>query len=352
MYEPGSYVPLARLDANGEQTEQGGLGTTDDAELETAEAERTAKTIAASQGASSAGGLKGSQSQPAANDAEAQYWAALETTAQQRAKATGTYGSESSQNPKLCDVYYFHTDQVGMPEELTNAQGQLVWQARYKTWGSTIAEEWEVKTLTGNAVHRLNEGDSPKGADEQQQNLRFQGQYLDRETGLHYNTFRYYDADIGRFISPDPIGLEGGINLGSYSPNPIGWIDPWGWCAKKLGKNMEAANVARPANATPHHIAGDTSAASLPGRDILAKHGIDADDAVNGVFLPNRNNVDPSVPGILHNGRHPDTYINAVNKRLATADARGGKQAVLQELGAIRQTLSNALRDAKWSDIL
>ena len=46
--------------------------------------------------------------------------------------------------------------------------------------------------------------------DERQQNLRFQGQYLDRETGLHYNTFRYYDADIGRFICRDPIGLLGG----------------------------------------------------------------------------------------------------------------------------------------------
>ena len=87
VYEPGSYVPLARLDANGEQTEQGGLGTTDDAELETAEAERTTKTIAASAGKSSAGGLKGSQSRPAANDVEAQYWAARETAAQRHAKA-------------------------------------------------------------------------------------------------------------------------------------------------------------------------------------------------------------------------------------------------------------------------
>ena len=60
-----------------------------------------------------------------------------------------------------------------------------------------------------------------------------QGQYLDRETGLHYNTFRYYDPDIGRFICPDPIGLAGGLNLSSYAPNPISWIDPWGWCIRK-----------------------------------------------------------------------------------------------------------------------
>ena len=120
-----------------------------------------------------------------------------------------------------------------MPQELTNAQGQVIWQASYKTWGSTVAEEWEVKTLAGNPVHKLDEGDSPAKAD-QQQNLRFQGQYLDRDTGLHYNTFRYYDPDIGRFICPDPIGLAGGINLGSYSPNPLMWIDPWGWKCEKF----------------------------------------------------------------------------------------------------------------------
>ncbi|WP_260434957.1 RHS repeat-associated core domain-containing protein [Burkholderia sp. Bp8992] len=58
--------------------------------------------------------------------------------------------------------------------------------------------------------------------------MRFQGQYLDRETGLHYNTFRFDDPDIGRFINPDPIGLLGGMNLYRYAPNPIQWIDPWG----------------------------------------------------------------------------------------------------------------------------
>ncbi len=45
---------------------------------------------------------------------------------------------------------------------------------------------------------------------------------------LHFNTFRFYDPQISRFIMPDPIGLLGGINLYQYAPNPLGWIDPWG----------------------------------------------------------------------------------------------------------------------------
>ena len=231
VYEPGSYVPLARLDAQGQATEQGGLGTTQDAELG-----NTPEIIAASADPISARSQKHHQPQPpAANDPlEAQYWEALNAHSG-TAQKTGT-------EAKLCDVYYFHADQVGMPQELTNAQGQLVWQANYKTWGSTVSEEWEVKSLTGQQVHSLDQGDIPKAEEEKQQNLRFQGQYLDRETGLHYNTFRYYDADIGRFICPDPIGLGGGNNLGSYSPNPLSWIDPGGW-QNRNSKNAKGHNV-------------------------------------------------------------------------------------------------------------
>jgi RHS repeat-associated protein len=72
--------------------------------------------------------------------------------------------------------------------------------------------------------------------------FRFQGQYLDRETGLHYNTFRFYDPDVGRFTTPDPIGLLGGLNLYQYAPNPVGWVDPWGW--KPCFRDANAQNHA------------------------------------------------------------------------------------------------------------
>ena len=106
-------------------------------------------------------------------------------------------------------IYYFHTDLNGMPEELTDEAGEIVWECSYQLWSKPIQE----------IAHT-----------EIQQNLRYQGQYLDRETGLHYNTFRYYDPDTGRFTMPDPIGLRGGLNLYAYVPNPLKYIDPLGLC--------------------------------------------------------------------------------------------------------------------------
>ncbi len=111
-------------------------------------------------------------------------------------------------------VYYFHTDQIGTPLEMTDIDGQIVWQATYKAWGS-------LEALTVNEV---------------EQNLRFQGQYFDEETGLHYNTFRYYDPEVGRFITQDPIGLKGGFNLYGYAPNPLSWLDPLGLTVDPITK--------------------------------------------------------------------------------------------------------------------
>jgi RHS repeat-associated protein len=70
---------------------------------------------------------------------------------------------------------------------------------------------------------------------EVEQNLRYQGQYFDAESGLHYNTFRYYDPKIGRFTTQDPIGIDGGDNLYAYAPNSNRWIDPLGWVHESTG---------------------------------------------------------------------------------------------------------------------
>jgi RHS repeat-associated protein len=87
------------------------------------------------------------------------------------------------------------------------------------------------------------------------QPLRFQGQYYDSETGLHYNRFRYYDPDTGRFVSQNPIGLQGGNNLYQYAANPSGWIDPLGLQAKSSCQ-CTFVNLASPKR-TNHILHGD-----------------------------------------------------------------------------------------------
>lgn len=60
-------------------------------------------------------------------------------------------------------------------------------------------------------------------------NLRFPGQYYDEFTGLHYNLNRYYNPELGRYMEPDPIGLEGGLNPYVYADNnPLSNVDPSG----------------------------------------------------------------------------------------------------------------------------
>ena len=58
--------------------------------------------------------------------------------------------------------------------------------------------------------------------------FRLQNQYYDSETGLHYNFFRYYKPDAGRFVNQEPIGLMGGENLYWFAPNGQDWLDPLG----------------------------------------------------------------------------------------------------------------------------
>jgi RHS repeat-associated protein len=58
--------------------------------------------------------------------------------------------------------------------------------------------------------------------------FRYQGQYFDVETGLCYNGFRYYDSEIGSYISKDPVELYGGLHAYGYVCNSSTWLDIFG----------------------------------------------------------------------------------------------------------------------------
>ncbi|RQV11324.1 sugar-binding protein, partial [Burkholderia cenocepacia] len=189
-------------------------------------------------------------------------------------------------------VFYYHCDQIGTPQLLTDDDGDVVWEASYKAWG----EAREVIARASKAA-----GIVAKNS------LRFQGQQVDAETGLHYNRHRYYDPAFGRFTSADPIGLTGGSNGYEYSANPVDSIDPRGLTADRLGRNLARAGRPLQPGQTPHHIVQENCRKSLPNshvqksREILERSDIDIDSASNGARLWGTGNAQVQVPG--HPGR-------------------------------------------------
>ena len=99
---------------------------------------------------------------------------------------------------------------------MTDKEGNIVWSGNYSGWGKLTQEE------------RLKS--------DVYQPIRLQNQHYDEETGLHYNFFRYYDPEIGRFTQQDPIGLEGGSNFYQFSTNIQNMMDPWGLNAVSMTK--------------------------------------------------------------------------------------------------------------------
>ena len=138
--------------------------------------------------------------------------AKLETHFEAIEQQTGTGQSRhTGYQPLTAELYYFQTDHLGTPLEVADSDGNLVWVGQYRAWGQ---------------LERAKDGNGERASTDNP--LRFQGQYHDEETGLHYNRFRYHDPAVGRFTTQDPIGLMGGENLYQYAPNPTGWVDPLG----------------------------------------------------------------------------------------------------------------------------
>jgi RHS repeat-associated protein len=121
-------------------------------------------------------------------------------------------------------LHFYHVDYQGRPREVTNESGQIVWEGQYQAYGRLTSSRGSLRQPFG-----------------------FPGQYLDEESGLYYSLFRFYDPDNGRFITPDPLGLTGGLNLYNYVDDPIHTIDPLGlaiWPTKPVpygGSSMQSA---------------------------------------------------------------------------------------------------------------
>lgn len=110
-------------------------------------------------------------------------------------------------------IVYIHTDHLNTPRLIVNQSNTPVWRwDNVHAFGANLPDE------------------DPDGNNQLfEYNPRFPGQYFDKETSLHYNYFRYYEPETGRYISPDPIGLAGGVNVYGYvEQNPLSLSDPFG----------------------------------------------------------------------------------------------------------------------------
>lgn len=184
VYEPGSFVPLLRVER------------LSDAPPPPAQAPTTAQ--------------------------EAQAWTQMTELLQRQGIAL----PKALQDKALATrVSFFHTDHLGTPLKLTDTQGKTLWQAQNDDWGAVRNES---------------------GATDQP--IRFQGQWVDEESGFFYNRNRYYDSQLGRYINQDPIGISGGINYYDYANrNSISNIDPlglaWDSLAPKAGRTTDENEI-------------------------------------------------------------------------------------------------------------
>ncbi|MEM6992685.1 MAG: RHS repeat-associated core domain-containing protein, partial [Myxococcota bacterium] len=109
--------------------------------------------------------------------------------------------------PESGRSYAVFCDQVGLPQHIQDAEGRVVW------WADATSPYGEVFVRPGAEL---------------EYNLRWPGHYYDDDLGLHYNRFRDYDPRLGRYLSSDPIGCAGGINVYAYAANPLVAVDVLG----------------------------------------------------------------------------------------------------------------------------
>jgi RHS repeat-associated protein len=168
------------------------------------------------------------------------YWAGDDLLAEERAGQLVEYATWGFVTSALWEdgrLRHVINSAQGVPQELVDDAGNLVWQGTFDDWGKLISE-------TGTTTCRL----------------RLPGQIVDEETGLHYNRFRYYSPDAGQFVSADPLGFLAGTNDFRFAPNGVNWIDPLGLVCGKDGCTT------KPEDAKPR----DLHAEAVAARDALA----------------------------------------------------------------------------------
>lgn len=147
-------------------------------------------------------------------------------------------------NPPL--IFYIHADHIDTPRVVVDKNNQIRWRWMAEPFGIPAAET------------------NPSGLGVFAFNLRFPGQYYDQESGLHFNWNRFYDAGLGRYTTPDPLGLDAGdMSLYAYvGGDPLSFVDPMG---------LSGAGGSRPGKARP--APGPNRGGALSRRPVIGVFG-------------------------------------------------------------------------------
>jgi RHS repeat-associated protein len=126
----------------------------------------------------------------------------------------GSYVDEpiATIDPVLSDVLYYHGDHRYSVQAITDSSGSVVERYAYTPYGEMVV---------------LDAAGAPKALQEPLQPYGYTGRRFDSETGLWYFRARYFDSDLGRFISRDPLRYVDGLSLyrGFFVPSNM---DPSG----------------------------------------------------------------------------------------------------------------------------
>ena len=227
---------------------------------------------------------------------------------------------------------YFHTDQVGIPKEMTDVHGNLLWYGEYTAWGRLKKDERVYKNA--------------------HQPFRLQNQYFDEETGLHYNLMRYYEPEAGRFVNQDPIGLLGGENLYTFAPNAQGWVD---W----LGLHSDPDLLNRINKVTAAMSEGDRSRTTYALARVTTSSGrseiwiasagkkgwvsralqriAGSDEVINNVHRSNKNHLNDAERKLMREARKRGAKIESIG---ATRPMCGRCQKGARSMGILRRVIT------------
>jgi len=125
--------------------------------------------------------------------------------------AVTVYAYLSNSLQPSASSYYPIQDRLGSVHALVDESGSVVESVSYDAWGNILSHfrTLELPNFSGRYL--------------------FQGREYSAATGLYNFRSRWYDPVTGRWLSKDPIGFEGGLNLYAFcGDDPVNWRDPWG----------------------------------------------------------------------------------------------------------------------------